>query len=475
MAQEHEPADFVVSTVRPDRNVALRQTHNWASYDHRTLYESVYVGNEPGQVGALAQEWAVLGRDIDDSVQSMKKTLVASEEGWQGVAASDARRAIRGLADWSETAAHTAAGVGERIGEQGQIMATAKAAMPEPIEFDWHTTLANGFASGGLEGLAAAVIDVKAKSDQARAAHLQAVTVMADMEKQSRAVDTATPWFTLPPDPVARRATRRRRDEMELDEPPLAASQPRTLSMAMVPDGEATTRTPDAGGHQYAYEPAGTMPQGTVTHGVTPSTTPQPGMPNLDAHRPVGTAPQGALSASTFTVPNSAGPGGMPGPDRNRPGGTSPQGLPGGRGIGSGDPGQTTVRMPNVDAYGPGGPSRNSTGTPDIPPPPPAMPRNTSGGGGDALRRGWGPQAPVNLSPGADSHTQAIPRSGVPGRTGMAGGGMPGTAVGGARGEGAEDETHKSKYGSGERVFDAPHVDLPPSVIGGETPKREQG
>ena len=46
-------------------------------------------------------------------------------------------------------------------------MATARAAMPEPVEFDWHTTLVNGFASGGLAGFAAAVVDVKTKSDQA--------------------------------------------------------------------------------------------------------------------------------------------------------------------------------------------------------------------------------------------------------------------------------------------------------------------
>jgi hypothetical protein len=83
-------------------------------------------------------------------------------------------------------------------------MATAKAAMPEPVEFDWHTTLTNGFARGGLAGFVAAVADVKTKSEQASAAHQQAVTVMTDMEKQSRAVDTATPWFTPPPDPVAR-------------------------------------------------------------------------------------------------------------------------------------------------------------------------------------------------------------------------------------------------------------------------------
>jgi hypothetical protein len=48
MAQENVPAKDPIRVVSPDRDLALKETQNWASYDHRTLYESVHVDNDPG-------------------------------------------------------------------------------------------------------------------------------------------------------------------------------------------------------------------------------------------------------------------------------------------------------------------------------------------------------------------------------------------------------------------------------------------
>lgn len=492
MAQENNPADFVVRSVdSPDHDTALPRTRNWAAYDHRTLYESVHAGNDPGQVGALAQEWAVLGQDIHDAAQSMKDCLVAGESGWQGVAAESARHAIRQLADWSEAAAYVADDLGNRVGEQGQIMAGAKAAMPEPVEFDWHATLTNGFAGGGMDGFAAALVDVKAESDRVSAAHQKAVAVMTEMEELSRAVDTATPRFTPPPDPVARDVdVLVRWNSVDPAETPLSTSDMKVRSLTAVPDEDAMTGAPS-----YSDQPDRTTPR-TVVARVAPPGAPPVGVPEGEVYQQLDTAPQNARSASAFTVPDAVGP------NRYSPGGTTPQGFPGARG----GPGETTVRMPTVPAYEPGGRSRLPSGAPVLPPPVPGMPGNT-GGGGDVLRRGWGPSGPATPPPGGDPRArmptsappsagpgvqgQAGPRSGAPGsgmprngvpgqtgpsvpRSGVPGPADAGPAAGRARRDGTEDETHKSRYATGERIFDAPDTGLPPAVIGGRTPRDER-
>jgi hypothetical protein len=66
--------------------------------------------------------------------------------------------------------------------------------------------------------------------------------------------------------------------------------------------------------------------------------------------------------------------------------------------------------------------------------------------------------------------------SGQPGGPGSAGSGQGGTGGGsGGRGKGADDTEHKSKYANGEDLFEVPGANLPPSVIGGAKPKKQQG
>ncbi|MEU4767555.1 hypothetical protein AB0H12_30305 [Actinosynnema sp. NPDC023794] len=527
MAQRNVPAEDPITVVSPLLDVALSETWNWAAYDHRTLYESVHVDNDPGQAGALAHEWVEFGSEMADSAQLMRECLVAGEEGWQGESAESARGAIRELADWSEVAALTAADLGQRVGEQAQIMAEARAAMPEPVDFDWHAMLTDGFAGGGMAGFAAALVDVKAKSDQATAAHHHAVLVMARMEEQSRAVDTASPWFTPPPDPVtgSTPALRRysRAEEVELS----MSSEPHVLPGVGVPAGEAIAGVSNVRGDWAGrglpdpdeLRPTGTTaPTALVAQGVPAAqgglggqvglpATPPPGqvlvpppatlnsgMPDLDGYQRGVTSPQGVPAPSGFAPPSPGIPGGLSTVDRHRPGWTSPQSSVGGPVFGMGDPGGPMGSAPNRDGYRPGGTSSwNSRGASTVPPPTTAMPPN--GGGGEGGRGGAGPRGPITLPVDGDPRTRmpyapptsgqggmgpALPRPGgpglpgVPGTAGMTGGGMPG--VGGAgRGQGAEDEDHKAKYVGGERFFEVSDAHLPPSVIGGKAPGEQQG
>jgi hypothetical protein len=52
-------------------------------------------------------------------------------------------------------------------------------------------------------------------------------------------------------------------------------------------------------------------------------------------------------------------------------------------------------------------------------------------------------------------------------------GGMGGMGAGGGRKE--DDAERRSKYVDGEQVIEVPGADLPPSVIGGGKPKKQQG
>jgi hypothetical protein len=528
MAHKNVPAEGPIAVVSPHLDVALSETWNWAAYDHRTLYESVHVDNDPGQAGVLAYEWVEFGTEMADSAQLMRECLVAGEDGWQGESAESARGAIRELADWSEVAALTAADLGDRVAEQAQIMAEARAAMPEPVDFDWHAMLTDGFAGSGMAGFAAALVDVKIKSDQATGAHHHAILVMARMEEQSRAVDATSPWFTPPPDPVNGSTPTLRRYSKAEDVELSTSSEPRVLTRVGAPAGEATTGVPNVGGAggglpENDLRPAGTTaPAALVAQGgpaaqgglgapgahvglpatppaplaspgqpgqvlMPPPSAPNSAMPrNLDVYQPGGTSPQGVLAPSAFTPPD--GPSTV---DQHRQGWTAPQSSGGGPLFGTGEPGGPMGSTPNRDGYRPGGTSPwSSRGTANVPPPTTAMPPN--GGGGEGGRGGAGPRGSINVPADGDPRNRmpyappnsgnggtgpALPKpggSGMPGTAGMAGGGMPG--VGGAgRGQGAEDEDRKAKYVGGERFFEVSDAHLPPSVIGGKAPGEQQG
>jgi hypothetical protein len=189
-----------------DENVSLGEDRvldvsgNWAAVPHKQLYESVHTNNDPAEAYALAREWTDLGNMMADNSRAMDEVIRGTESGWQGIAAQAARESTLKLATWGGDAAQTSQYMGTRIAEQGLTAERAKAAMPEPVDFDWEQMLRQGFATGGLAGLTRAVQDVQVVSEQARSAHEQAVQVMSNMETQSRSVDQTTPRFVIPPD-----------------------------------------------------------------------------------------------------------------------------------------------------------------------------------------------------------------------------------------------------------------------------------
>ena len=396
-----------------DVDLALTETQNWGSHSHRALYEAVHTNNDPGQAGSLADEWARMGQEMNESAQVMSERLRATETGWQGEAATAARGAIHQLADWNGTAAQTAVEVGNRIADQGRIMETARAAMPEPVEFDWKSTLIQGFATGGLAGFATAVNDVKVKSDQANTAHQQAVTVMTNMENDSRTVDSATPRFTPPPDPV---------NGGTVDLLRRQAIQERVLEAPQAPTGgevlhalRSTLEADASGGGGGNGSTSAQFTGGQPSMPGVPSGAGGGGMPGLDAYKPGGTTAQGtpgAPSAPHFAPSNT----GMPGINAYKPSSTTPQGAPGAPSI---PPLHTG--MPGINAYKPSSTTpQGAPGAPSIPPLSTGIPRTGGNDGTDRPNRQQMPPIPPGFRPGD-------PRGGRPGIGGPSGPGAPGS------------------------------------------------
>jgi hypothetical protein len=500
-----------VSTERP-ADLVLTTDQNWAARSHRELYDAVHQNNDPGKSGEIGWHWEQFGAGLTESAQIIDKELTATEHGWTGASADAARAAIRSLAQWVTQTAHDATDVGARIQEQSRIVEAARAAMPEPAEFDWDA--ATGTLSGpGIASFAASAADVQAANEKARAAHEQAVAVMTEMERQSRAVDETTPHFTAPFNPTTGQV-----EKPEVITP--AATGAESLRAVGAPEHAAPASgesPPPAhlGGTtaEREYDQQMLTASASVPSGHFGAISPGPSEhgSHTGQHSTVhagtpGTAAAAAAAAAGMGVGAYARRGGGRPSDESSIQATP--GVPGGTDAFPVTPGAE----PTLGAPPP------STGQP----PPRAMPPRPGGppqgfgtaGGKSAAARAGGfggsggamPGTPgmpgmpgmakgrpqdgdITLAPGksagttdfadgpasAGSSGTTVPGAGSKSTTDAAGMPMGGAPPGGgmARSPDAEDTEHKTAYVQSEDIFAPPGDDLPPPVIGGrKTPKK---
>ncbi|CAM4186606.1 hypothetical protein KIPE111705_44175 [Kibdelosporangium persicum] len=479
-----------------DDNVALGEDRvitdsgNWAAVPHRQLYESVHANNNPAEAYALAREWTDLGNTMAENSRAMDEVIRGTESGWQGAAAQMARESTLKLATWGGDAAQTSQYMGTRIADQGLAAERAKAAMPEPVEFDYRAMLEQGFTSGGLVGFMRAVQDVQVASEQSRAAHEQAVRVMTEMENESRSVDETTPRFVQPPDATATDASpmhglmMRPRGELIAENPVTPHETMSTVadrSIMNMPRGQAgvpdlSVAGVDAGagaggfggaggpgstGSGYpggAYTGGGAYPGGAYPGGAYPGGggVPGGGLPGGEGG-PGGSGfpgsyggggyqvPAASAGSSPYTGPQSYTPPNIPIPDIPSTGtttsGYTPPNIPV---TGGNYPGDTTYRgpgyttPPNVNYTPPnvGYTPPNGRYTPGNNPYPSANP-NSSGNGYTPgnMPPGYVPpkMPPTVFTPGAGD--AAAPRLNYSGG-GIPTGGLPGGGTGGLPGGG---------------------------------------
>ncbi|WP_020499651.1 PPE domain-containing protein [Sciscionella marina] len=507
--------------VGPDR--VVDQQGNWAAMSHTELYNGVHQNSDPQQAYDRAVEWEKLGNEITDHMDSLSSTVRKHTENWKGSSAESARFAIDELINWGNQAARTSVAMAKPVRKQAEIVATARAKMPEPVNVNYEQ-LAQPFGGGGIGDLAGGLTDMHAKVQQANAAHQRAVDVMSTMEESSKHVDSTVPQY-IPPRPVVHKEARQAGTPLATQSAP-----PNTGPAAPTPQQHGGPAAPAA--HQPPAGPGaepnpnpnqatdpnpqpqqGSGPQGTTTTSGTPATggAPPPGAP------PAGPGPQQPNPASR---PSFGGPGPMlPGPGGTRPSGGPRPGTPGngprpgsgprpGYGPRPGEPGSGPR-----PGYGPrpgSGPRTGYGPRPDSSGTGPGTSETGPGSRGGASRPGGRPGA---VPPGEEgARTANAPREGAarggsaanggarealePGqRTGARGGGVaepggqanstqgggsgkgtgagaPGT--GGARGERDAEHKRKGYLQEEDDVFAVPEADrLPPPVIGG-TPKKKR-
>ncbi|GLZ27995.1 hypothetical protein Lesp02_01850 [Lentzea sp. NBRC 105346] len=179
-------------------------SYDWAAVSHHDLYRAVHERNDPGEVGQISAEWTVLSGELVEAARLIREAVTAAESGWEGRVADVARLAMRELSEWTTELAETVTVVAHQVDEQGRIMAEARAAMPEPVDFSY-AEMTKPFSSGAIQELTESTEDIRLVRDQSLSCHEQAVAVMREMEEKSRALDRVRPEFSLPRNPLTGR------------------------------------------------------------------------------------------------------------------------------------------------------------------------------------------------------------------------------------------------------------------------------
>lgn len=512
----------------------LTESHNWAGYTHRALYEGVHANNDPGAVTQAAAEWADTSNGMLDSSLSMIDVVKGSEDSWEGEAADATRKALGTLAEWGANTAAISLRVSRQLDEQAEIMAEAKAAMPEPVDFDVATEVARVNSQPTMAGFVQSLTDFHVGYARMNQARDEAVAVMSRMEERSRSVDQAMPVFAAPPDPISRTRSRLLARRLEPEqaltrnaaETPSVPGEPlsRTLQQqGTAPSGfEPLAASAPAGtlpggpgglpGGVPGGVPGGSVPAGTVPSGMVPP----PGSVDPNSFRAPGSVPLASVPSSTPTLPPNVSLPLSSDPPTVRmpaPGSTSPANygptIPTGRGPGGLDlprPQNPGIRLPESTVppampFGPNNPGGRPNPNGPTPPRPmngpnvvpfkgsaPNLPGGGPGGGPGGVPGGppaSGTAGAPRALPGAGAAAGAVPsatrlpgelppgaRYGAPGGQAGQSGMSPGMGgMGGGRGQGAEDKERNTAYRIDDDLFEVPGTDLPPSVIGGKKPR----
>lgn len=435
----------------------INQQGNWSAMSTTELYNGVYQNADPRQAYDRADDWEKLGSAMDEHTDTLATALNTHTKGWTGGAADSARRAMWELVNWGRQASLTSTAMAKPMRKQGDILATARASMPEPVEADPDQMAAQAFNSGGMAGMVQGLTDAQPVMAKSQEAHQRAVDAMNTMEQSSHEVDSSVPQF-IPPKPVAQGGPAATTPSVA----PTAQSTPRTqaqqLHLAHAPAaGGGGAAPPQVGGGSGGSGGSG----GTGNGGyVQPPAASGAGWGGSGGGTPGQSvaADAGQTSASSYEFPT---PG--------NGGGTGPAG-----GLGMAPPPGDTVRSGSGPVGGFAGPDNVSfqRGISAA-----LAPKSGAGGaGGSALRSALGgssseggPGAGGRSGSAAGGRAGAVAEEGAPGAGGKGGAaGAPG--AGGRGGKGEKDKEHKTKayVQEADNVFAVPEADkLPPPVIGG--------
>ncbi|MFC7618230.1 PPE domain-containing protein [Actinokineospora soli] len=324
--------------------------HRWRGYDHPELYRMINSGPGPAASTPQTEYWDSLMRelgDIDHDLNAKLSTLAAS---WQGAAGDQAQGALNPLQQWAGDA-QTGANVMRSSTEyQADIVARARAEMPEPVKVTtpapsgWSKLAAGAALLGGNPGPAMAVAnqasDHEAQEAAQDAAAQKAVDTMESYADSSEFNRNTLGEFVPPPDVVVSTPAPSGGAGGSVTHFSSATSGYTTGAGSSPAPSYSGSPTPGGGGSGYTPPSGSGVSYTPVGPGAAPTT-------------PAGyVTPSGTTVPSTFAPPTTTAPVGPAVPGQTPPAFGGPLPLP----LSGGGDGSTGVRggRPGVP-FGPGG------------------------------------------------------------------------------------------------------------------------
>ncbi|KAA2262177.1 PPE domain-containing protein [Solihabitans fulvus] len=191
---------------------------DWMVWTHQELYDMVHQGVDLAGAAAVADGWARLSQGLHQVADQLTAALLASESGWHGDSADQARQGMRSVTGWATDTGNHAKQVAGAVTDEISHVETARNRMPAPppaaphmVPLDGvHRTIpginipaggagpASDVAYNGMLGTDSAF----RRLDNADEQHRQAATVMTEFQQGSLSVEHTVPQFSVPQSPV---------------------------------------------------------------------------------------------------------------------------------------------------------------------------------------------------------------------------------------------------------------------------------
>lgn len=107
---------------------------NWSAYSHEQLYDMVWQGADPGDVGDVASEWERHGTELAGHADGLREQRGALERNWNGQAAQRAAGELGELGDRTSDIGARAGTAGQAAREAGDALSVARDTMPPPTD-----------------------------------------------------------------------------------------------------------------------------------------------------------------------------------------------------------------------------------------------------------------------------------------------------------------------------------------------------
>ncbi|MBM7770730.1 hypothetical protein JOD54_000934 [Actinokineospora baliensis] len=186
--------------------------HRWRGYDHPTLHTMINGGPGPAASTPQTEYWESLQSELAEIDADLNAKLGTLQASWEGGAADQAHAGLTPLQAWATDAQTGASGMRASTEYQADIVAKARAEMPEPVEVTtpapsgWSKLAAGAALLTGNPGPAAAVVnqsqDHEAQEAAQDAASQKAVDTMDNYQSSSNFNTNTLGEFVPPPDVV---------------------------------------------------------------------------------------------------------------------------------------------------------------------------------------------------------------------------------------------------------------------------------